>query len=61
MTGPSGTLTVSDVSSDNDGFGVANSVQWHVAGLQAGVTYTVTISGVTGAPQSSYTYTFRIT
>lgn len=60
VTGPSGNLTVSDVASDNDGFGVANSVQWHVTGLQAGVTYTVTISGVTGAPQSSYSYTFRI-
>ena len=32
-----------------------------VTGLQAGVTYTVTISGVSGALQSSYTYTFRIT
>ena len=61
VTGPSGTLAVTDVASDNDGYGVANSVQWHVAGLQAGVTYTVTISGVTGAPQSSYTYTFKIT
>lgn len=60
VSGPSGNLTVTDVSSDNDGYGVANSVQWRVAGLQAGVTYTVTISGVTGAPQSSYTYSFRI-
>jgi len=60
VTGPSGNLTVTDVTSDNDGYGVANSVQWRVAGLQAGVTYTVTISGITGAPQSSYTYTFRI-
>jgi hypothetical protein len=61
VTGPSGSLTVSDVASDNEGYGVANSVQWHTAGLQSGVTYTVTISGVTGAPQTSYTYTFRMT
>ncbi|MBN8809182.1 MAG: CAP domain-containing protein [Sphingomonas sp.] len=61
VSGPSGSLAVSDVASDNDGYGVANSVQWHVAGLQAGVTYTVTISGVTGAPQTSYSYTFRMT
>jgi uncharacterized protein YkwD len=60
VSGPSGNLTVTDVASDNDGYGVANSVQWHVTGLQAGVTYTVTISGVTGASQSSYTYTFKI-
>lgn len=61
VTGSSGGLTVTDVASDNDGYGVANSVQWRVTGLQAGVTYTVTISGVSGALQSSYTYTFRIT
>ncbi|MEO5938886.1 MAG: hypothetical protein ABIQ43_07735 [Sphingomonas sp.] len=61
VTGPSGTLAVTDVASDNDGYGVANSVQWRVTGLQSGVTYAVTISAVTGAPQSSYIYAFRIT
>lgn len=60
VTGPSGALAVSDVASDNEGYGVPNSVEWRVTGLQAGVSYTVTITGITGAPQSSYTYAFRI-
>jgi uncharacterized protein YkwD len=61
VTGPSGALAVSDVAADNLGYGVANAVQWRVAGLQSGVTYRVTISGITGAAQSSYSYSFRIT
>ena len=60
VTGPGGALAVSDVSSDNDGYGVANNVQWHVAGLQAGTSYTVKITGVTGTAQPDYSYTFRI-
>lgn len=60
VTGPSGNLAVTEVSSDNIGYGVANSVQWRVAGLQRGVTYTVKIAGVTGAPQRDYSYTFRV-
>ena len=60
VTGPSGTLAVTDVSSDNEGYGVANNIQWRVTGLQAGVRYTVRIAGVTGAPQSEYSYTFRV-
>lgn len=61
VTGPAGTLAVSNVTSDNDGYGLANNVQWRVAGLQRGSSYTVRIAGVTGAPQTDYTYTFRIT
>jgi len=60
VTGPSGTLAVSDIAYDNDGYGTANNIQWRVAGLVAGVTYNVRIAGVTGTPQSSYSYTFRI-
>lgn len=60
VTGPAGALSVSDVSSDNDGYGLANNVQWRVAGLQRGTSYTVRIAGVTGAPQADYSYTFRI-
>ena len=60
VSGPAGNLTVSDVTSDNDGYGVANNLQWRVAGLQPNVTYTVRISGVTGAPQGTYSYTFRM-
>jgi uncharacterized protein YkwD len=53
-------LPVTDVAFDNVGYGVPNSLQWRVAGLQAGTSYTVRISGVTGAPQSVYEYSFRI-
>lgn len=60
VTGPAGAMTVTDVSTDNQGYGVPNSIQWRVTGLQAGTTYTVKISGVSGAPQTSYTYTFRV-
>jgi len=35
-------------------------VQWRVAGLQPNTSYTVRITGVTGAPQTDYTYTFRM-
>jgi uncharacterized protein YkwD len=58
-TGNTG-MTVSDVTHDNDGYGLPNNLQWRVAGLQPGVTYTVQITGVTGAPQAEYSYTFRI-
>lgn len=60
VTGPAGALTVTDVASDNSGYGVANNLQWRVGGLQQNVTYTVRIIGVTGAPQSEYSYTFRM-
>ena len=60
VTGPSGALTVSNQTSDTSGYGLPNNVQWTVAGLQAGVTYTVSITGVAGAPQAQYSYTFRI-
>jgi len=53
-------LVVSDVQSDNDGYGLPNVIQWKVAGLQPNITYTVRISGVTGGPQTSYEYNFRL-
>ena len=53
-------LGVTDISRDNDGYGLANNIQWRVTGLQSNVTYIVTIANVARAPQSSYTYTFRI-
>ncbi len=54
-------LTVSNVSWDNDGYGLPNSLQWSVAGLAANTTYDVTISNVTvsGAARN-YSYYFRI-
>lgn len=60
VTGPGGALPVSNQTSDADGYGLANNIQWRVSGLQAGVTYTVTIGGVTGAPQAQYSYSFRM-
>jgi uncharacterized protein YkwD len=53
-------LAVSEVRADNDGYGLPNSIQWKVAGLRPNVTYTVRITGVTGAPQADYQYDFRL-
>ncbi|ODP37021.1 CAP domain-containing protein [Sphingomonas turrisvirgatae] len=53
-------LTVTDVTRDNDGYGLANNIQWRVSGLAANTSYTVTIAGVRNAPQTSYSYDFRI-
>jgi hypothetical protein len=53
-------MTVTDVSRDNDGYGIANNIQWRVSGLASNTSYTVTIAGVRNAPQTSYTYNFRI-
>ena len=53
-------MTVTDLSRDNDGYGLANNLQWRVSGPQTGVTYNVRITGVARAPQSEYSYSFRI-
>jgi uncharacterized protein YkwD len=53
-------VTVSNISWDNVGYGIANNLQWRASSLRAGVTYTVRITGVSGAPQSDYSYSFRI-
>ncbi|MCW6535200.1 CAP domain-containing protein [Sphingomonas lycopersici] len=60
VTGPSGAMPVTDVSTDNLGYGVPNSIQWRVTGLQPAVSYSVTINNVSGAPKTSYSYTFRM-
>ncbi|WP_375251305.1 hypothetical protein, partial [Sphingomonas sp.] len=54
------TLTVSNVTYDNDGYGLPNNLQFAVAGLQNNVQYDVTITNVIvrGAAQS-YSYSFR--
>ena len=56
-----GTLSVSKQTYDNVGYGLPNNLQFAVAGLQAGVYYDVTITGVvvSGATQS-YSYYFRV-
>lgn len=53
-------LPVTGKASDNDNYGLPNNLAWRVTGLQNNTDYTVTISGVTGAPQTSYTYNFKI-
>jgi len=60
VRGPSGDMPVTNLSRDNDGYGIANNIQWRVTGLAANTGYTVTIAGVRGAPQATYSYTFRI-
>jgi hypothetical protein len=53
-------LTVTDVTRDNQGYGLPNNIQWRVTGLQSNISYTVRITGIAGAPQSSYQYSFKI-
>lgn len=56
-----GAMAVSKQSYDNVGYGLPNNLQFAVAGLQAGVFYDVTITGVvvSGTTQS-YSYFFRV-
>lgn len=55
-------LTVSSQSTNYDGYGLPNSLQWKVAGLAAGGSYTVTISNVTvNSVSRTFTYTFQLT
>lgn len=54
-------LTISNISFDNDGYAVPNNLQFAVAGLKQGVTYTVSVTGVGVRGKSTdYSYTFRI-
>ena len=56
-----GTMTVSKQTYDNQGYGLPNNLQFAVAGLQAGIYYDVTITGVVvGGATQSYSYYFRI-
>ena len=56
-----GALSVSKQSSDNQGYGLPNNLQFAVAGLQSGTTYDVTIDGVSvSGTRQSYSYSFRI-
>lgn len=54
-------LAVSNISFDNDGFGLPNNLQWSVAGVTANTIYDVTIDKVNvGGTLKTYTYFFRI-
>ena len=56
-----GTLAISQVAFDNDGFGLPNNLQWKVAGLKTNTFYDVTIDKVnSGGTLKTYTYFFRI-
>ena len=56
-----GTLAVSRVRSDNDGYGLPNNLQFFVSGLQANVIYDVAIERVSvGGVATNYSYWFRI-
>jgi uncharacterized protein YkwD len=55
-------LAVSNVSFDNQGYGLPNNLQWNVAGLAPNTTYDVTINGViVGGAARNYSYYFRLT
>ena len=61
VTGPGGAMSVYDVSHSTEYYGLPNHLQWKVAGLQAGVTYSVSISGVKDGGQTlSYQYDFTL-
>lgn len=54
-------MAVSSISWNNDGMGVPNHLQWKVANLKDGVTYTVKIENVkNGAQTLNYEYWFRL-
>ncbi|MEN3110077.1 CAP domain-containing protein [Uliginosibacterium paludis] len=62
VTNASGqSLTVSDRIENYEGYGLANSLQWKVAGLASGGSYTVTINGVTvNGASRNYSYGFQL-
>lgn len=56
-----GTLTVSRVRYDNDGYGLPNNLQFFVTGLQANTIYDVSIARVSVSGVSrDYSYWFRL-
>ncbi len=54
------TVPIRDQASDNEGYGLPNCLSWRADGIEIGVTYTVTITGIRGVRSSRYTYTFSI-
>jgi len=58
----SNSLAISSQSTNYDGYGLPNNLQWKVAGLAAGGSYTVTISNVTvNSVARTFTYSFQLT
>lgn len=62
VTNASGsTLTISERIEDYAGYGLANSLQWKVAGLASGGSYTVQISGVSvNGSNRDFSYGFQL-
>lgn len=60
ITNSQRTLPVRDQLWDNEGYGTPNCLSWRVDGIMPGQTYTVSITGVRGAPRDRYDYTFTI-
>lgn len=55
-------MTVHSQSSNSDGFGLPNSLQWKVTGLQRGISYDVSVNNVklpNGSVQN-YSYSFKL-
>jgi hypothetical protein len=65
MTGPSGNVPLTVVSTSNNGYG-DNTIVWEPTIASADLTstsdvnFTITVSGVAGAAQTTYTYTTTI-
>lgn len=60
--GNGSSLSISSQSTNYDGYGLPNSLQWKVSGLAAGGSYTVLISDVTvNGETRSFTYDFQLT
>jgi uncharacterized protein YkwD len=59
MTGPSGVISLNVISRTDNGYG-DNTIVWEPTGINTSsssdITYTVTVSGITGASATSYTY-----
>lgn len=54
-------LAISEQSANYDGYGLSNSLQWKASGLQAGVTYLVTISNVlVNGSLRDFSYSFTL-
>ncbi|MEC5397131.1 CAP domain-containing protein [Uliginosibacterium sp. H1] len=61
VSGPGGTLGISEQSADYNGYGLANNLQWKVAGLQNNVDYNVAITNViVNSSPRTYHYSFRL-
>ncbi|MFS2112309.1 CAP domain-containing protein [Sphingomonas sp. Sphisp140] len=54
-------LSVSNISFDNEGYGLPNNLQWSVSGLTANTTYDVTINNVVvNGTARNYSYYFKL-